>query len=76
MTANLYGSTNITVGYPKYYICKQSGKYTLQRGDTWNTALLDKDGNIVYQCPKNINELLANGKRKNYSKKNREDNNA
>lgn len=45
--ANLYGSTNITVGYPKYYICKQSGKYTLQRGDTWNTTLHDKDGNKV-----------------------------
>lgn len=45
--ANLYGSTNITVGYPKYYICKESGKYTLQRGDTYNTELLDKDGNKV-----------------------------
>lgn len=67
--ANLYGSTNITVGYPKYYICKQSGKYTLQRGDTWNTALLDKDGkkvlkNEVYylkgdRVPQNIYDQIV-----------------
>lgn len=67
--ANLYGSTNITVGYPKYYICKQSGKYTLQRGDTWNVTLEDKDGNKVLKdeirylkgdrVPQNIYEQIV-----------------
>lgn len=67
--ANLYGSTNITVGYPKYYVCEKSGKYILQRGDTWNVTLEDKDGNKVLKdeirylkgdrVPQNIYEQIT-----------------
>ena len=35
--ANLYGSSQVTVGYPKFYVCKMSGEYSLDRGDKWNT---------------------------------------
>ena len=34
--APMYGSAQVTVGYPKFYVCKQSGEYFLDRADKWN----------------------------------------
>lgn len=45
--SDLYGSTQVIVGYPKYYKCNTSGEYALQRGDTWNTDKLDVYGDQV-----------------------------
>lgn len=42
-----YGSTNVLVGYPRYYITQESGKYTLLRKDDNAThlAYVDAEGN-------------------------------
>lgn len=40
--APLYGSSQVTVGYPKFYICKKSGEYILDRADKWNEGYSTK----------------------------------
>ncbi len=45
--SDMYGSTQVIVGYPKYYRCKVSGEYALDRADKWNTEKLDGDGHAV-----------------------------
>ncbi len=45
--SDMYGSTQVIVGYPKYYKCLSSGEYALDRADKWNTTKLDGDGNPV-----------------------------
>lgn len=42
-----YGSTNVVVGYPRYYVTQQTGLYTLLRKDNDPTHLnyVDEDGN-------------------------------
>ena len=34
----MWGSTQVLVGYPKYYTCQKSGIYNLKRADKWNTS--------------------------------------
>ncbi|MBQ0072905.1 MAG: hypothetical protein KBT34_01780, partial [Prevotella sp.] len=34
--APMYGSAQVTVGYPKFYVCKKSGEYFIDRADKWN----------------------------------------
>lgn len=43
-----YGSTNVIVGYPRYYVTQQTGQYTLLRKDNDETHLnyVDENGNI------------------------------
>ena len=45
--SNMYGSTQIVVGYPNYYECKVTKEYPLTRGDQWNTTYTDANGNLV-----------------------------
>ena len=45
--SDMYGSTQVIVGYPKYYKCLTTGEYQLDRADKWNTEKLDGDGNKV-----------------------------
>lgn len=45
--SDMYGSTQIVVGYPKYYECTKTGEYSLTRGDQWNTTYNDANGNPV-----------------------------
>lgn len=45
--SDMYGSTQVIVGYPKYYKCNTSGTYSLDRADKWNTTKKDGDGNDV-----------------------------
>lgn len=42
-----YGSTNVLVGYPRYYVTQETGRYTLLRKDNDATHLgyVDADGN-------------------------------
>lgn len=42
-----FGSTNVIVGYPRYYIAQESGRYTLLRKDdnTNHLAYVDAEGN-------------------------------
>ena len=45
-SADMYGSSQIIVGYPKYYKCNTSAVYYLERGDKWNRdKQLDNTGN-------------------------------
>lgn len=43
----MWGSTQVLVGYPKYYTCQKSGIYNLKRADTWNTATKNHDKSYV-----------------------------
>ncbi|MCQ2202478.1 MAG: hypothetical protein MJZ27_10365 [Bacteroidales bacterium] len=43
--APMYGSAQITVGYPKFYVCKQSGEYFIDRADKWNEGYMTKGKN-------------------------------
>lgn len=43
--APLYGSSQVTIGYPKFYVCKKSGEYFLDRADKWNTGYQTKGNN-------------------------------
>lgn len=44
--ADMYGSSQVIVGYPKYYRCQTSAMYHLERGDKWNLdKQLDASGN-------------------------------
>ncbi len=45
--SDMYGSTQVIIGYPKYYECNASGEYVVQRGDTWNTDKKDVYGQDV-----------------------------
>lgn len=45
--SDMYGSTQVIIGYPKYYECNASGEYGMQRGDTWNTGKKDVYGQDV-----------------------------
>ena len=40
--APMYGSAQVTVGYPKFYVCKQSGEYFIDRADKWNEGYMTK----------------------------------
>ena len=40
--APMYGSSQVTVGYPKFYVCRQSGEYFLDRADKWNEGYVTK----------------------------------
>lgn len=42
--APMYGSSQVTIGYPKFYICKKTGEYSLDRADKWNDGYKGKDG--------------------------------
>lgn len=35
----MYGNTQIMVGFPSYYRCEKSGKYALNRADSWHADL-------------------------------------
>ena len=43
--APMYGSAQVTVGYPKFYVCKQSGEYFIDRADKWNEGYMTKGKN-------------------------------
>ncbi|MBQ0165287.1 MAG: hypothetical protein KBS75_08855, partial [Bacteroidales bacterium] len=45
--SDMYGSTHVIVGYPRYYKCNASGEYAIDRADKWNTMKKDGDGNDV-----------------------------
>ncbi|MDO4210959.1 MAG: hypothetical protein Q4D23_04465 [Bacteroidales bacterium] len=67
--SDMYGSTQVIVGYPKYWQCNTSGVYTLQRGDTWNTSKRDVYGDPVVKqsvkylkgdlMPDNVYQLIT-----------------
>ncbi len=69
--SDMYGSTHVIVGYPKYYECNTSGEYAIQRGDKWNTARLDGYGESVIKqsikylkgdlVPNNVYEQITDG---------------
>lgn len=53
--SDMYGSSQIIVGYPKYYECTVSGDYSLDRADKWNNGKKDIDGNeLIKQSVKYI----------------------
>ena len=43
----LYGSTNVQVGFPRHYVCQESGEYTLLRkdNDATHKTFKDAEGN-------------------------------
>ncbi|MCQ2212017.1 MAG: hypothetical protein MJZ36_00080 [Bacteroidaceae bacterium] len=43
--APMYGSAQVTVGYPKFYVCKKSGEYFIDRADKWNEGYMTKGNN-------------------------------
>ncbi len=43
----MWGSTQVIVGYPTYYIANKGGKYKMTRADKWNTAQENHDGSKV-----------------------------
>ncbi len=45
--SDMYGSTQVIVGYPKYYKCLTTGEYQLDRADKWNTDKVDTYGDKV-----------------------------
>lgn len=45
--SDMYGSSQVVVGYPKYYQCKSSAKYDIKRGDKWNEGKKDVFGDDV-----------------------------
>ncbi len=45
--SDMYGSTHIVVGYPKYWQCNASAEYAVKRADEWNTGEKDAHGNDV-----------------------------
>lgn len=75
--SDMYGSTQIVVGYPIYYKCNTTGEYSLVRGDQWNTEYKDKDGSPVlkkkiwYQAgdlvPKNVYEQIVESSKSDFS---------
>lgn len=61
--SDMYGSSHIIVGYPKYYQCNTSGEYALKRGDQWNadknaikTSVKYLKGDLV---PKNVYDQIV-----------------
>ncbi len=45
--SDMYGSTHIVVGYPKYWQCNTSAEYAVKRADVWNTDEKDAQGDAV-----------------------------
>ena len=43
--APMYGSSQVTIGYPKFYVCKKSGEYFIDRADKWNEGYMTKGKN-------------------------------
>ena len=52
--ANMYGSGQVIVGYPTYYVCDESAEYNLIRKDKWNT---DKFIDEAKEKPVLVNKL-------------------
>lgn len=57
--SDLYGSSQVLVGYPQYYVCKKSGVYQLARGDQWNKTqqTYDADGDPVEVVKQSVKYL-------------------
>ncbi len=76
--SDMYGSTAVIVGYPKYWECKESGEYAVQRGDQWNTDKEDFYGDKVVKqsvmylkgdlVPNNVYEQIVAANSGNASK--------
>lgn len=63
--SNMYGSSQVIVGYPVYYECQTSGEYSLQRGDQWNTTQSAIKRSVRYLkgdlVPQNVYDQITDG---------------